>query len=114
MTAGEFLARLDQVPHLFELARARDDLRRYQVQEALRRQCRREGRAFLYSMPMRRLYTCPVCGKQGTDILHVLEDPRRNCKTTFFEGTLHKAQAHDTPPEKELSSFLEACREQLQ
>lgn len=111
MTAKEFLARLDQIPRLLELAIRQDNLRRYDVQEKLRRQYRAEGRSFLYSMPMRHLYTCPVCGRQATDILHELEDPRRGEKVAFLEVVLHQAQAHDIPPGDDVAAFLAACLE---
>ncbi len=113
MNAEEFLASLDQIPHLLELARREDDLRRYQIQMGLRRQCRQESRPFLYSMPMRHLYHCLLCGQQGTDILHELEDPRRKTKIEFPELVLHQARFHDTPPGKELASFLEDCLKEL-
>ncbi len=114
MNAKEFLAFLDEIPRLLDLARRQDDLRRYQVQDGLRRQCRKEGRPFLYSMPMRHLYTCPVCGRQATDILHELEDPRNGRKIEFLEVVLHQAQAHDIPPEQELAAFLEACLKEIE
>jgi hypothetical protein len=114
VNAKEFLAFLDKIPRLLDLARQQDNLRRYQVQDDLRQQCRAEGRPFLYSMPMRHLYTCPVCGRQATDILHELEYPRNGRKIEFLEVVLHQAQAHDIPPEHELAASLEVCLKEIE
>ncbi|KAF0106617.1 MAG: hypothetical protein FD146_2416 [Anaerolineaceae bacterium] len=109
MNAEEFLFRLDQIPHLLDLARQQDALQCYQVQKTLRQQRRQEKRPFLYSMPMRHLYHCPLCGKRDTDILHELEDPRRNAQIKFLELVIHQARDHDTPPDDELAAFVDAC-----
>lgn len=114
MTAQEFLSRLERLPRLLDLALARDELRRYQVQDELRVQCRDEGRPFLYSMPMRHLYTCPVCGRQATDILHELEDPRRGRKIEFLDVVLHQALEHHMPPPDDVADFLAACLEETE
>ncbi len=113
MNASEFLVALGKIPHLLDLARQQDDMLRYQAQKTLREQHRRLGQPFLYSMPMRHLYTCPLCGHQGTDILHELEDPSHGTSLKFVELVLHQAQAHAVPPEEDLSTFLAACLEQV-
>ncbi len=112
MNAEEFLARLERIPHLLDLARQQDEIYRYRVQDDLRRQHREEGRPFLYSMPMRHLYSCPVCDQQATDILHELEDPRRQSKFKFSEIVLHKARVHNIPPKEDLVEFLAKCLEE--
>jgi hypothetical protein len=109
MNAEEFLSCLDRIPHLLDLARRQDALQRYQVQKTLRQQHRQDKRPFLYSMPMRHLYHCPLCRKQDTDILHELEDPRRPATIEFPELTLHQSRAHGTPPDDELAAFVDAC-----
>ncbi|MEW6093948.1 MAG: hypothetical protein AB1531_08300, partial [Chloroflexota bacterium] len=109
MTAQEFLAYLDQIPHLLDLARQQDEIFRYRVQDEMRRQHREEGRPFLYSMPMRHLYRCPLCEMETTDIFHELEDPRRESKFRFSEIVLHQAAVHAVPPEADLAAFLEMC-----
>jgi hypothetical protein len=113
MTADEFLTLMDRIPHLLVLARQLDDLHRYQAQDALREQHRREGRPFLYSMPMRHLYRCQSCGKQDTDILHELENPRNQLKIKIPELVLHQAQFHGTPPGKDLADFLQDCQKDI-
>jgi hypothetical protein len=107
MNAEEFLASLDQIPHLLDLARQQDDIFRFRVQGELRQQYRQEGRPFLYAMPMRHLYRCPLCDAEATDILHELEDPRRGSKFEFSEIVLHQASVHDVPPKEDLAEFLE-------
>lgn len=114
MTAHEFLSRLECLPDLLALARQQAEINYYPIQEKLRAQCRMDGRPFHYSMPMRHFYACPVCGRQATDILHELEDPRRGRKIGFPEVVLHRAQAHDIPPGDDLADFLAACLEETE
>lgn len=114
MNAQEFLLNLEAIPHLLELARQQDELRRYPVQNTLRRQYREQGRPFLYSMPMRHQYRCPLCEEQKTDILHELEDPRSGAKMEFPQLVLHQAQSHDAPPAEELASFLLECLQETE
>ena len=114
MNAQEFLLNLEAIPHLLELARLQDELRRYQVQNTLRRQYREEGRPFLYAMPMRHQYHCPLCDEQKTDILYELEDPRSGAKMEFPQLVLHQADSHDTLPAEELTAFLEECLQETE
>ncbi len=112
MNAQEFLDHLARLPDLLTIARQQTEMNYYLVQDQLRVQYRQEGKPFLYSMPMRHLYFCPVCGQRSTDILHELEDPRRQVRHQFGEGTLHKARAHGVPPEEDTAAFLLSCTEE--
>lgn len=114
MNAREFIERLERLPDLLAAARRQAKMNYYPIQEELRAQCRREGKPFLYSMPMRHMYTCGVCAQKSTDILRELEDPRRQARHRFPEEMLHQARLHDIPPDEETAGFLLACTEEVQ
>lgn len=112
MNASEFLDRLARLPDLLALARQQAEFGYYPIQERMRQQSRAAGKPFHYSMPMRHFYTCSLCGQRATDILHELEDPRRQAVHLFGEEMLHAVRLHDAPPDEETALFLKSCTEE--
>jgi hypothetical protein len=112
MNAQEFLSRLDRLPDLLAHARQQAKINYYPIQKELREQCRKDGKPFLYSMPMRHLYVCSICKQQYTDVLRELEDPRRQAKHPFDEEMLHQVRVHGVPPDDETAAFLLSCSEE--
>ncbi|MBN2387436.1 MAG: hypothetical protein JXB85_10475 [Anaerolineales bacterium] len=112
MDTREFLQALAKIPNLLELARQDQDTHSYLLQKRMRTQYRQEGRPFLYSMPMRHLVRCELCGQQQTAVQHEVEDPARGVKVAFSELDLHRARFHDVPLPTVLVDFLVASQNQ--
>ena len=113
MDPNEFTQSLAKIPDLLAIAKEQEPVFYYERQESLRQEYRKDGKPFLYSMPMRHLSLCQDCDFQSTDIAYSLEDPRSQKQIEFNEGTLHRIKEHGEPPSDELAEVLLNCLESL-
>ena len=108
-----YLAVFDALPDLLALAWQQDPtgVTVYAVQDALREEHRSKGLPFKWSMPFRDLYTCFLCGEQGTEVLHEIEIPGNETapvqKAGLYESTLHAVRAHGKPLPEDCCALLD-------
>lgn len=108
-----YLAVFDALPDLLALARQQDrkGTTAYTIQDALREEYRSKGLPFKWSMPFRHLYTCFLCGEQGTEVLHEIEIPGSGPipaqKAELYESTLHAVRAHGKPLPEDCRALLD-------
>jgi hypothetical protein len=108
-----YLAIFDALPDLLALARQQDPqgVTVYAIQDALREEHRSRGLPFKWSMPFRHLYTCFLCGEQGTEVLHEIEIPSGGSipgrKAELYESMLHAARAHGKPLPEDCCALLD-------
>jgi len=107
------LAVFDALPDLLALARQQDPtgVTVYAVQDALRDEYRSKRLPFKWAMPFRHLYTCSLCGEQGTEVLHEIDVPGNETATVqkaeLYESTLHAARAHGKPLPEDCCALLD-------
>ncbi len=109
-----YLAVFDALPDLLALAWQQDPqgVTVYAIQDALREEYRSRGLPFKWSMPFRHLYTCFLCGEQGTEVLHEIEVPGSGPipaqKAELYESMLHAVRAHRKPLPEDCRALLSA------
>jgi hypothetical protein len=98
----------DRLPDLLALAKARDPVNVYAVQDQLREKYRGTGQATHWSMPFRHLYQCGTCGVREGEVLHELEWTSRGPdRVRFHESELHRIRQHGDAFPDDVATFLE-------
>lgn len=96
----------DSLPDLLKLTMERclDKQRLYAFQDELREQCRTEGLAFKWSMPLRCYGVC----RKFTQVIHELENPTLNIAVSTSSSHIHAIREHGVEMDTKLKKFLAA------
>lgn len=110
---------------LLELAGIIDIKRIYDKQNELVEECRKLGRPFIATMPVRSRFHCEICGIQAGEALVYVEDPTQPLNETassahwrpaaglfvaLEQSTLHNIFAHGEKPSEDFVKLLKGVK----